>query len=284
MWRTRLRGSGVGTKYSGEAQPHRLRRRRLHRHGRRRRVRDRRRERRDSLVVRGEARRRQRRRLLRLDEPRRRARRRQGVRRPARRQARRARPEDRQGRLVGAGRALAGRAHDHERAALLRRPRDHGLRGRRVRHPRPRQSVRRAKRQARLDVLHDSRPRRVRPRHVAAGQRPLAARRRVGLADAGRRSRARTHLLLDGQPGPRLQRRRARRRQPVLGVDRRARREDRQVPLALPAGASRHLGLRRPEPRRAVRPRVERRRCAKASRSRARRAGSTSSTARTARR
>ena len=52
-------------------------------------------------------------------------------------------------RVVGAGRALAGRLHDHERAALLRRPRHHGLRGRRVRHPRPRQGVRRARRQAR---------------------------------------------------------------------------------------------------------------------------------------
>ena len=55
----------------------------------------------------------------------------------------------------------------------------------------------------------------------------VAARRRAGLADAGRRSRARAHLLLDGQPRPRLQRRRARRRQPVLRLDRRGRGEDR---------------------------------------------------------
>ena len=46
-------------------------------------------------------------------------------------------------RMVGASRALAGRAHDHERAALFRWARHHGLRRRGVRHPRPRQSVRR---------------------------------------------------------------------------------------------------------------------------------------------
>ena len=56
-----------------------------------------------------------------------------------------------------------------------------------------------------------------------------------------------------GNPGPRLQRRRARRRQPVLGVDRRARRAHRTIPLALPRGAPRPLGLRRAESRRAVR-------------------------------
>ena len=37
----------------------------------------------------------------------------------------------------------------------------------------------------------------------------------------------------------------ARGRQPLRRLDRRARREDRRVPLALPAGAPRHLGLRR---------------------------------------
>ena len=55
----------------------------------------------------------------------------------------------------------------------------------------------------RLDVLHDSRSRRARPRHVAAGQRRVEVRRRVRLADAGRRSRARPHLFLDGQSRPR---------------------------------------------------------------------------------
>ena len=52
-----------------------------------------------------------------------------------------------------------------------------------------------------------------------------------------------------GNAGPGLQRRRPRRRQPVHRVDRRHRCRDRQVSLALPAGASRHLGLRRDQSR-----------------------------------
>ena len=59
--------------------------------------------------------------------------------------------------------------------------------------------VRRQDRQARLALLHDPGPGRDRPRHVAAGQRRLEARRRAGLADAGGRSRARADLLLDRQ-------------------------------------------------------------------------------------
>ena len=73
------------------------------------------------------------------------------------------------------------------------------------------------------------------------------------LADAGRRSRARARLFLDRQSRPRPARRRAARRQPVQRLDRRRRRAHRQIPLALPAGASRHLGLRLAESRRAVR-------------------------------
>ena len=65
---------------------------------------------------------------------------------------------------------------------------------------------------------------------------------------------ARAPLLRHRQPGPRLQRLGAQGRQPVLGVDRRGRREDRQIPLALPARAPRHLGLRRGHAARAVRP------------------------------
>ena len=146
---------------------------------------------------------------------------------PARRQARRARREDGRRRVDRASRALARRLLDHERPALLRRPRDHGLLGRRARRARPRESVRRARRRARLDVLHDPGPRRARQRDLAARQRGLAARRRHRVAHAGRRSRARPHLLLDGQPGPRLQRRRAHGRQPLHVVDRRRRSEDR---------------------------------------------------------
>ena len=92
-----------------------------------------------------------------------------------------------------------------------------------------------------------------RQRHLAAGQRDLAARRRHRVADTRRRSRARPDLLLDRQPRARLQRRDPQGRQPVYVVDHGARCEDRQIPLALPAGASRSLGLRQREPRRVVR-------------------------------
>jgi glucose dehydrogenase len=73
-----------------------------------------------------------------------------------------------------------------------------------------------------------------------------------GMADAGRRSGARAPLFLDGQSRSRFQRRRARRRQPVLGVDRRARGAHGEISLALPGSPSRHLGLRRAESRRSV--------------------------------
>ena len=57
-------------------------------------------------------------------------------------------------------------------------------------------------------------------------------------------------LFLDRQCRARLQRRLPRRRQPVRRVDAGDRARDRQVSLALPAGASRHLGLRRGQSRR----------------------------------
>ena len=94
------------------------------------------------------------------------------------------------------------------------------------------------------------------PRHLAERQRHVEARRCGGLADAGRRSRARARLLLDGQPRPRSQRLGAARRQSLQRLDGRDRGEDGQVPLALPAGASRSVGLRLAESRRAVRRRL----------------------------
>ena len=106
--------------------------------------------------------------------------------------------EDRQRRLGGASRALARRLHDHERAALLRRPRHHGLRGRRVRHSRPRQSVRRARaasssgRSTRSRAAASSAT--TRGRKTTSSGSTAAAR----LAHAGPRSRARTHLFLHG--------------------------------------------------------------------------------------
>ena len=67
-----------------------------------------------------------------------------------------------------------------------------------------------------------------------------------------------------------------------FGVDRRDRGENRQVPLALPAGASRPLGLRLEQPRRAHGSRCRRPRAQGASSKSARPASRTSSTARRA--
>ncbi len=113
---------GIRAPVFGRSAADRVRRRAVRLHGRQRRVRHRRRHRRDRVDVQSEPRPRDLDRVLRLDESRRRHRRRQGLRRPARRQARRARSEHGQGRLVHPGRALAGRVHDHDGAALLRRP------------------------------------------------------------------------------------------------------------------------------------------------------------------
>ena len=171
--------------------------------GRRRRLRRRRRHRQDPLGVRGAPRAEDQHRLLRLALPRRRDRRRQGLPRPARRQARRARPEDRQGRVDDLRRPLAGRLHAHPRAALLRRHGDRGRLRRRVLAARPRRRLRREDGQAEVALLDDPRPRRDRPRHVAAGQRRVEDGRRSGLADPGRRPRARPALLLHRQRRPR---------------------------------------------------------------------------------
>ncbi len=134
---------GHGQQVLGPSAADRLRRRHLHSDRRQRRVRARRRHRRDPLDARGEPRSEHHRHLLRLALPRRRDRRRQGVLRSARRQARRARSRDGQGRVVHPGGDEPGRLQHHDRAALLRRPRDHGLRGRRPREPRPREGLRR---------------------------------------------------------------------------------------------------------------------------------------------
>ena len=87
----------------------------------------------------------------------------------------------------------------------------------------------------------------------------MDARRRADVADAGSRSRAGADLLLHRKRVARPRRLRPRRGQSLRRFDRRARREDREAPLALPAGAPRHLGLRRAEPGRALRRRVRRR-------------------------
>ena len=126
--------------------------------------------------------------------------------------------------------------------------------GRRVRHPRPRHGARRQDRQGGLALLHDPWPGRDRPRYLAG--RPTtpgstAARR------SGRRRRSTPSsgmiYFTTGNAVARHRRLRARGRQPVHRVDRRARRQDRRVQVALPAGPPRHLGLRRAEPDGALR-------------------------------
>ena len=225
----------------------------VRRHRRRRRVRDQRQDRRQDVDTPRASQSGDQDDLLRLDEPRGRARRRQGLRRAARRQVGRARSEDRPDRVVDPGWALSGGLHDHERAALLQRPRLHRRLRRRVRHPRPPDGLQRQDGQGGLALLHHSRPRAGRARHLAGRQRCLEARRRTRLADTRRRPEARADLLLDRERIARLQRRGACGRQLVRVVDPRARCEHRHVPLALPGSPPRHLGLRRSQPRRPLR-------------------------------
>ncbi len=85
-----------------------------------------------------------------------------------------------------------------------------------------------------------------------------------------------------GNAGPDYNGAFARRRQPLRGVDASRSSGDRQVPLALPAGASRHLGLRRGQSRRPDGRERRRPRRARRSPKSARPAGPTSSTARPA--
>ncbi len=147
VWRTRLRGSGTGAAVFRRGSADRLRRRRVREHGRRRRVRavDRHAARssgstpRTSIPTltsvccgwtnRGVAVSDDKVFVGRLD-------------------ARLVALDRATGKPVWdvPGRALAGELLDHGRAALLRRHGDHGLRGRRPRHARPRQGVRRERR------------------------------------------------------------------------------------------------------------------------------------------
>ncbi len=133
-----------------------------------------------------------------------------------------------------------------------------GFAGAEYRHPRPREGVRCEDRVARLDLLHHSRPWRSRSRHLAEEQRRLAAWRRLRLADARGRSAAWPAVFLHRKPRARLQRRRARGRQPVCDIDGGRRGEDGEIPLALSAGPPRSLGLRRSQPGGALRHRARR--------------------------
>ena len=107
------------------------------------------------------------------------------------------------------------------------------------RHPR----VRRAHRQAGVDVPHRAAPGRVRLRHLAEG-RLEDRRRRQQLGRAVDRRAARHRLRPDRQPEIQLLRRQPQGRQPLRRLPDRARCAHRQAPLALPDRAPRHLGSR----------------------------------------
>ncbi len=76
-----------------------------------------------------------------------------------------------------------------------------------------------------------------------ARQGCLEVRRRLDVEHAGARSQARAALLRHRQPFAAGHRDRAARRQSLVGVAGRARREDRGAEVGLPAGAARSLGL-----------------------------------------
>ena len=156
------------------------------------------------------------------------------VRRQSRHPARPRQPVD----IVAADRRQRrGRRRQRPRAGLLPDPhREHPRR-----HPR----LRRAQRQAAVEVPRHPAAGRVRPRHLE--ERGVAAHRRrlvVG-ADVGR-PRARPGLHPDQSADHRLLRRLPAGRQPVRHQPHRPRRQDGAAPLALPDGAPRHLELRQP--------------------------------------
>ena len=97
--------------------------------------------------------------------------------------------------------------------------------------------------QARLDVPHHSASGRVRLRHLAEGRVEIRRRRQCLGRDLGRRE-ARHRLFPARLADPRHVRRRPQGREPLRQLAARARRAHRQAALALPARASRSLGLR----------------------------------------
>ena len=170
-----------------------------------------------------------------------------------------------------------------DRAARGQRQGARRRRRRRVRRPRLHRCLRCAERQAGLAVLHDRRPGRSGPRDVARYRRQgVGARRRIDLGDWRVRSGAQSRLLGHRQRRAGLQRRGARRRQPLHRVDRRARRRHRQAALALSVHAARHLGLGLDADAGAGRPHDRRRSRARSCCSRTATASSTCSIARPA--
>ena len=157
--------------------------------------------------------------------------------------------------------------------------------GRRAEEPAEREGlrprIRRADRQAPLDLSHHPAARRVRQRHVAEGLVGLHRQHRQLGTDVRRRG-AGPRLPRDRDADRRLLRRASAGRQPVRRQHRRAGRQDRQADLAFPDDPPRHLGLGpsvRADPRRHHGQRTDR---SRRSRSRASRVFSTCSIARTA--
>ena len=254
VWRASLRGSGLDRKTSGQAQM-------LAHEGvlyvitgmddafaisvdtRRR-----------AVGIQGESRSREGGGLLRLGRARRRHGRWPHLHRPARQPGDRAGPENRQGAVAHAEPdACRRRLFHHHGAALLRRHGDHRPQRRRHGQSRRDQGLRRPHRQGTLALVHRARARRARQRDLAEGQRRVEIRRWRGVEHARGGSGTGPDLFPRRQSRARSQRPCARRRQPVHIGRGRAGCEDRQIPLALPAHASRHLGLRRLESRHPVR-------------------------------
>ena len=165
-------------------------------------------------------------RVLRPGEPRLRRPRRQAVHDDARRAPARARHEDRRHRRgTSTMEDYKKRLRRHHRAARRQGQGDRRRGRRRVRLPLLHRRLRRADRQARLALLHHSRPGRAGQRHL--GRRFVEARRREHLGHRRLRSRAEPRLLRHRQSGPRLSQRQPRGRQPLQRFDRRARRRHR---------------------------------------------------------
>ena len=131
-------------------------------------------------------------RLLRLAQSRAGDGRRDAVPRPAGRQCRRARHQDRQGGVEDADRGLAQRLRDHQRAALLRRHRLQRHHRRRIRHTRAADRARRQDRQDPVAGLYPAGAGRGRQRYLAGGDRLMrcAAGRRSGTRRRSTRSSA----------------------------------------------------------------------------------------------
>ena len=149
--------------------------------------------------------------------------------------------QDRQGRLGSQGRGLEERLL-HDDGAAGREGQSAGRRrGRRVRRPRLRRSVRRRNRQVGLEDLHHSGAGRARQRDLAeAGH--LEDRRRVHLDDRQLRP-GDQHGLLGHRQWLAVVRRSAAGRQPLHVVDGRARRRHRQDQGPFPVPPERVVGL-----------------------------------------